>query len=258
MNEALVLIKPHAAKCMDYIEFVEKTLEPFNVIMKGSFTGKEIRERHLIDQHYGILASRANYEEPCRWDLDCKVFDEDWKTIVKEGRVFNQAEARKKFYPYLSTKAFTMLWRSCPNMKLESGTYVAKMGNRYVVNGFYDDMVESWETDDAIVRYYVIRWDHVPWRVFREQIIGCTDPAKAPVTSLRGYLHQTFPQLEANIPHNGVHASAGPLEAIDECSLWLGYVPPFTQDLLTWSQEDYQETECMDVPDAIKWKLTKA
>jgi nucleoside diphosphate kinase len=254
MNEALVLIKPHAAEWVAYVLAVEDALEPFNVVKQGEFTGKEIRERGLIHKHYGTLASRANLEVPAHWGLDCDVFGENWKTIVDQGRAVNQARARKDFYPFLNTKEFTKLWRACPNMKLAPGTYVAKMGDHYVVNGFYDEMVESWETDDAIVRYYVIRWDHMSWRKFRQDVIGCTDPAKAPRSSLRGFCHRCF---NGNIPHNGVHASAGPLEAIDECKLWLDYTPPFTSELFVGATEYYNETEDMDVPDAIKWKLTK-
>jgi len=63
------------------------------------------------------------------------------------------------------------------------------------------------------------------WADFRGNVLGPTDPAKAPPTSLRGTLHTDWEKLglkaAPNTGDNGVHASASPFEGFAERTNWL-------------------------------------
>lgn len=72
------------------------------------------------------------------------------------------------------------------------------------------------------------------------QVLGPTDPAKAPADSLRGKLYSDWQALGlAEVPNggdNGVHASASPFEGLAERMNWLALKPredAFAQRLLT-------------------------
>jgi len=60
---------------------------------------------------------------------------------------------------------------------------------------------------------------------FRGKVLGPTDPAKAPATSLRGMLAADWEKLglagAPNTTDNGVHASASPFEGLAERMNWL-------------------------------------
>lgn len=78
------------------------------------------------------------------------------------------------------------------------------------------------------IYYYVVEWDPtvLSWADFRGQVLGPTDPAEAPKTSLRGQILEQWEELGlAAVPDvgdNGMHASASPFEAYAERNNWLG------------------------------------
>ena len=84
---------------------------------------------------------------------------------------------------------------------------------------------------DATINYYVVEWDpaKLSWAQFRGEVLGPTDPAKAPPTSLRGTLHSDWEALglaaAPNTTDNGVHASASPFEGLAERMNWLQLAP---------------------------------
>ena len=80
---------------------------------------------------------------------------------------------------------------------------------------------------DASLHYYVVRFDpsKLSWGDFRGQVLGPTDPAKAPASSLRGMLMADWEALglkgAPNTTDNGVHASASPFEGLAERMNWM-------------------------------------
>ena len=62
---------------------------------------------------------------------------------------------------------------------------------------------------------------------FRGQLLGPTDPAEAPASSLRGKIAAQWEALglaaAPDVGDNGVHASASPFEALAERLNWFDY-----------------------------------
>merc|ERR1712216_525636 len=111
----------------------------------------------------------------------------------------------------------------------------------YVLNGFYARMRDKFTSPGVIVNWFVVEFDaaQLPWKSFRGELVGATNPPDSPAGSLRGQLRDRWQELgladEPNYQDNGVHASAGPLEALKERFIWLGEDPaadPFGKALL--------------------------
>jgi hypothetical protein len=71
------------------------------------------------------------------------------------------------------------------------------------------------------------------WAAFRAKFVGSTNPAAAEPSSLRGLMFHRWAELglasQPTTTDNGVHASAGPVEAMAERHIWLG--TPLTSDV---------------------------
>ncbi|CAK9030232.1 unnamed protein product [Durusdinium trenchii] len=117
--------------------------------------------------------------------------------------------------------------------KLRSGLYCARLeggktGELFVLNGFYSRMREKFTAEGVTVHWHVVSWpaSRLSWADFRSTVIGATNPKDATDGSLRARIRDDWEALglkeETNYQDNGVHASAGPLEALRERMVWLG------------------------------------
>lgn len=193
------------------------------IVATGEWTGPQLRENGIVEKHYGVLAQRALHDDPATLACDWGEFDRVFG--LEPARMLNLTEARKELG--LNDTEMTAAWRAGPYVKLLPGTYVAKVGDIFVVNGFYGDMVSSWLEDDAKVGYYVVQWreEDLSWKDFRLRMIGVTDPSKAAEGSIRSVLWRDYEsrfglETPPNLQLNGVHASAGPIEGARECEMW--------------------------------------
>lgn len=247
-NRALLFVKPHA-NTPETRALVEERLtqvKGIQILSQHHISGSEIASRHVMEQHYGTIAKYAAVLTPDLIELSPKTMQEfqerfgmSWKELVRSGRVWNADSALRILGDISSTELYEM-WCSCTDvLKVAPGAYVARLSeeNAFVINGFFPYIRDSYERKDAKVTCYVVSWleEHLTWRSFREELVGCTNPAKAPSTSLRGLIQNRWRELGLQgIPtttNNGVHASAGPLEAVLERYLWIG--SPLTHDPLT-------------------------
>lgn len=120
------------------------------VVSSGVLTGDELAP--VIDKHYGTLAERAMTTSPSKLPpISAKTlnsfktkFGEDYKAALANGRVLNLNEAiGQKVFGVAATMAdIEQQWRAGPCQKLFPGTYIAKAGDVYVINGFYGSMRE--------------------------------------------------------------------------------------------------------------------
>eukprot|EP00968_Pinguiococcus_pyrenoidosus_P003237 scaffold193_cov255-Pinguiococcus_pyrenoidosus.AAC.6 len=107
-------------------------------------------------------------------------------------------------------------------------TRIGSASQYFAINGFYPTMRQKFTSDDASVTVLVVEFNRAdcPWKRFRTEVIGSTDPEKAAPGSIRGQIFSRWKELgisrAPNVGDNGVHASAGPLEAIRELKLWAG------------------------------------
>ena len=156
-----------------------------------------------------------------------QTFGRSWEEVLNSGKLKNLADAMQNELAGLTPAQIADLCVHGISMKLLPGTYVAKVNEIFVINGFYANMVSSWKEESAKVFYYVVTWDEqdLSWTDFRSKVIGSTDPTKAEPKSIRkvlleGYETSFLLKMKPNTTFNGVHASAGPIEGARECRIW--------------------------------------
>lgn len=62
------------------------------------------------------------------------------------------------------------------------GFYCGKVGDIYVMNGFYMSMRADYCNKGEKIKWYTVSWptDSLAWESFRGDILGSTDPSTAP------------------------------------------------------------------------------
>jgi len=259
-NIGLVFVKPHAKKD-DVVAFVKEELSKKVKVLGGCAVGADaIKEGEIIDKHYAMIAGAADTGvEGVKPSTEAKeefqeAFGCNWDDMLAAGNVKSAtecaAELGKGDNP-MPPKDLMNIWSTCgATVRMASGVYVARLkggeeeeeeedsdeeggggGNTslFCVNGFYPALKAAYEKDGAEVHLFVVAWDpaKLSWAAFKNDVIGATDPAQANAGSLRQKILEQWEDLglpEApNGTDNGVHASAGPLEALKERLLWCGF-----------------------------------
>lgn len=267
-NVALVFVKPHAATPQvlklvpDFLR--EKGLE---VLRSGSIESREIEESGIIDAYYAAIAAVGMARDVTSLGLEeveekFKVYGRTLPEAVEAGEVCSAVTAME----ILDVDPSELLRRclAAGYEKLRSGLYCARLeggptGQLFVLNGFYSRMREKFTTEGVTVHWFVVSWhqSQLPWSDFRRQVIGATNPTDAVEGSLRARIRDEWQSLglkeETNYQDNGVHASAGPLEALRERMVWLGDDPEtdtFGKELATTCSirlKDLVENPILDV-----------
>ena len=98
----------------------------------------------------------------------------------------------------------------------------------FCVNGFYPSLKAAYEKDGAEVHLLVVAWDPARYPGLRSRTTSSGPPIRqANEGSIRKKLLEQWDPLglpeQPNGTDNGVHASAGPLEALKERLLWCGF-----------------------------------
>lgn len=242
-NNAFVFLKPHAVTDKAKEE-VSKFLESkqIKITKEGSIPASQIDEKKLIDQHYYAIASKATILKPNQLNIPKdkfkEFFEEDFDTLVKDGKVLNAEDACKKLD--INGAGLDKLWavakKSKKMIKFGGGFYCGKIEPAsgeplYTFNGFFMEMRSKFVAPDTEIYYYLVEFDSkdLSWADFRGKVLGPTDPADAPKDSLRGLFLSDWKRLdlkfEPTVGENAVHASASPFEALAERMNWLGYRP---------------------------------
>lgn len=236
-NTALVFIKPDAAESVICVQFVEDFLKEHGVMVVDKVFKEGKQMKHFIDEHYLLLSAAALVKKPGKDYADKKnkmqeVFGEDFQTVVDQKRIFNAAKFMKKFK--LDAATLNELWEA-PSIKkavLGPGIIVANItlpeqtAQFYVVTAFYPLFKAKYINKASRVVAFKVQFeeDQLSWKDFRFKVIGKTDPAKAVEGSLRNVLFNKWNELglrnQPNYSDNGVHASAGPVEALRERIIW--------------------------------------
>lgn len=240
-NSAFVFIKPHACKgTPGKVEaVVEETFAKngIRITSKGEMAAETIDKNMHIDTHYGAIASKAVKLQPK--DLNVpdkgkagfeKMFGEKWDDAIAAGKVYNAMDGAAKLGvdgAGLDAK-WAKLSRGKDLIKFGGGFYCGKVGDIYVMNGFYMAMRSAYTTPGDKIKWYTVSWptDSLSWKDFRGVVLGATDPSAAPAGSIRRTILDQYKKLglksKPNTGDNGVHASASPFEAMAERANWLG------------------------------------
>jgi len=245
-QSALVFIKPHANTAAVQ-ELVTKTFTAasISILTEGEIDGPSIDSKKLIDQHYYAIASKATILKPEQLPVPADKFKdkfgEEWSKVLEDGRVFNALDAKAKLG--FDDATLDKVWKAATPadkvVKFGGGFYCALLEPEgqdpiYTFNAFFMSMRSKFTAEKAAIHYYVVEFDPatLPWAKFRGEILGPTDPAKAPAASLRGLINADWEKLglpgAPNVTDNGVHASASPFEGLAERMNWLER--PLAQD----------------------------
>jgi len=240
-NSAFVFIKPHA--CKGTPGKVESVVEEnfakngIRITGKGEMQAETIDKNLHIDTHYGAIASKAvklkphelNVPDKGKKDFE-KMFGEKWDDAVKAGKVYNAKDGAEKLGIDAAgiNEEWGKLSRGKDLLKFGGGFYCGKVGDIYVMNGFYMAMRSAYTNPGEKIMWYTVSWpaDALSWADFRGKVLGATDPSAAPVGSARRTILDNYKELGLttmpNTGDNGVHASASPFEALAERVNWLG------------------------------------
>jgi len=239
-NSAFVFVKPHAVTEAT-VSLVKESLEKagVTVLQEGDITSEEIDEKKLVDQHYYAIASKATITPPAELAVPPEkfldFFGEPWADVLARGGAYTATDAGKALG--LSSGAeLDAAWGKAKAdgkiIKLGGGFYCGKLADDvYTFNGFFAAMRDRFTKPGGSIHYFVVEWDAatLPWSKFRGELLGPTDPAAAPETSIRGQIFKKWQDLglsaEPNTGDNGVHASASPFEGLAEKMNWLEVDP---------------------------------
>ena len=234
-QSAFVFAKPHANTSAVLEMIAEKFAEQgIEVLTEGEIDGPTIDAEKLIDQHYYAIASKATITTASQLPVPAakfaETFGEDWSTVCADGRCFNSLEMCKHLG--IDAVELNKRWKATTNLvKFGGGFYCASIvdGDKtlYVFNAFFMSMRGKFTAPGSAIHYYVVQFDpaKLSWADFRGAVLGPTDPAKAPDTSLRGMMYARWQSLglegAPNTTDNGVHASASPFEGLAERLNWM-------------------------------------
>merc|ERR1719359_1502171 len=241
-NSAFVFVKPHAnTDAVNALVKEQFAVQGIQIIKDGIIAGEEIDQKKLIDQHYYAIASKATILKPDQVTVPNDKFKAqfgiDWKDALSSGKAMNAIDACAYFG--IDSAELGRIWIAAGKekkvVKLGGGFYCGELtvGDKsaYVLNAFFMSMRGKFTAPGTSIHYYSVTFDSrkLSWADFRGQVLGPTDPTKAPEGSLRGKIlagWETFGLAgPPNTTDNGIHASASPFEGLAERMNWLGVSP---------------------------------
>jgi hypothetical protein len=175
----------------------------------------------IIAQHYGVINRIAANAIQNMSDSAKDKFKDAYSKSVGECRVVGGLETLNLF-PNLNAYSLDYLWQNLENKKLAGGTYceVIKIDNEviYLINGFHPRQLKHFTETGRSIIVFTLSGD-LSWSEARSSFIGATNPSSANKGSIRRELldrKDEFGLSEVSQGVNGVHLSAGPIEALIE------------------------------------------
>lgn len=230
-----------------------------------------VKERQLMENNYQKLNRIAHYGiKYCSHEAVQQI-----ESLAHNGPILGGYQFLEK-YPFFTPKSLSVMINNVRTIKLGYGTYASILvlfdQSIIVLNGFHPHQIESLTLNDSSIVAFRCSSNR-SWKDIRSQFVGTIDPAAANQHSLR---YQFWKHKETvfaepfSIAYNGVHVSAGPLEAMHQYCLffdkpqtdtvfWKTALKYMSADLLASLSPDsefmqnqlYQHTEDLDMCDAI-------
>jgi nucleoside diphosphate kinase len=234
MNQAFAFIKPHVMGIPAVCAEVDRRLAAagVDVLLRQEMSGAEVAHRGVIDRHYAANARAGTCRDAAALPVSdaaraafAAAFGETWEAAVAAGRIVSGLVMQERLG--VDGETLNRLWGKQPLQKLAGGLYVARFPEQgvYVLNGFYPSNRELFTQPTARMGLMVLAFDEqrLPWRTFRDALIGTTNPALAAAGSIRGDLYRRQAEFGLTVTYreNVIHASASAFEALTEKALWL-------------------------------------
>ena len=231
-NEFLLFLKPDILELGDSLEpvwdLILGYLDKFGVeLIAGAALDSElIKSRRLIEEHYGVINSVSvngikALSQGASSNLDALIADLDPRPEVLGAHQFIDR------YPMFTPEALSILYDNLESYRFAGGTHgvLVKVKGRpsVLLNGFHPEQIALFESTGAAIMCFAARSTST-WRQLRHDMTGATDPNKAAEGSIRKSLLENQRELglgPVTPLRNGIHVSAGPLEAVAEIVRYL-------------------------------------
>jgi hypothetical protein len=236
-NEALFFLKPElcsdpGVKIDELCIFIDQIFTSFDVEVVAALVinGSYLEAHDIMARHYGTI-NRVS-----KGGLG--VLTQDAKSALKTRFANELSKGAKALgghqflahYPYFTAESLSILWdtKNAESVRIASGAYVLPfqvLSDRVLIlNGFHPYQLKFFTGPDRCIACFIVR-SAVPWARLRREAVGDTDPRVAPVGSIRRALldnREIWMIDEVNKGLNGVHLSAGPIEAYFEIERFFG------------------------------------
>jgi nucleoside diphosphate kinase len=225
-NHFVLFLKPEVLDVDEGVD-VEAVLELVQAALKKhgvrtgavrGLNGHYLSRYHIMEEHYGVINRASRLGERALSDATRNKL---LAACPDAHRILGGHEFLKE-YPDVSAFALNIIADTLKTKKIASGKYYAELGvagERIVVlNPFHPQQVLHYTMPGRTIVVIECASD-TDWLVLRQEMTGSTDPTKAAPGSIRGLLLKKKSQLglrEVATATNGVHCSAGPLEAMVE------------------------------------------
>jgi len=228
-NEFLFFIKPEITiesetiKLEKILNLIQDKIETFGFKIHNIkiLSANYLDKYDIIAQHYGVINKISSNAKENISDGAKEKFKELYGKSVDECKALGGVEMIAE-YPDLNAYSLDYVWQNSENKKLAGGTYCEeiKIDNEviYLINGFHPRQLKHFTEKGRSIVVFTLSSD-LSWAEARGSFIGATKPSDAKEGSLRRVLldkKDEFGLSEVSQGVNGVHLSAGPVEALIE------------------------------------------
>ncbi len=228
-NEFLFFIKPEitlpskSIQLERILEIIFSKMSAYDLAVHSVkiLSARYLDQHNIIAQHYGVINQIASNAVNHMSESAKNRFRELYGVAVEGTQVLGGIEFLKK-YPAFDAYTLGTLWQDSSFEKLAGGTYCVKIVPDgevvYLINGFHPKQLKHFVEDNRSIVVMTLSGD-TSWQVARNDFIGATIPAKANKDSLRRLFLDGQNELglsDVSPSINGVHLSAGPVEALVE------------------------------------------
>ena len=248
-NEFLFFIKPEITQAAGSIQLeaildlVQEKIEQFGLTIHNVkvLSAKYLEQFNIIAQHYGVINKIASDAKQHLSESAKEKFASIYGKSVNEVKVLGGVEFLAQ-YPAFNAYSLDYLWQNKENKKLAGGTYAedVKIDNEviYMINGFHPRQLKHFTEKGRSIVVMTLS-GNLHWSDTRNNFIGATIPQNANAGSLRREFLEKKAELglaEVSQGVNGVHLSAGPVEALVELRR---YNSNFADNTKTKAFEDF-------------------
>jgi len=228
-NEAVFFIKPEItgpdsnADISSIIDLIDASFQRFSVSVDAVkvLGAAYLKKYGIMEKHYGVINRLAREGKTAFSPGAVSKFEEVFGVNPSDATVLGAFQFLER-YPFFNPSSQDVLWSNTKITKLASGTYCAQIkvfdDTVYLVNGFHPHQLEHFTGNGKSIVVMVIS-SNTDWRTLRDVMVGSTDPKDAVEGSIRRTLLDRKDELglrQVDRGFNGVHLSAGPLEAVAE------------------------------------------
>ena len=238
-NEAVFFFKPELTSDSNIdlptvIEAIHNSFAKYavEIVAAEVLSGEYLEKHNIMARHYGTInkISREG-EKGLTPDGRAKLQEVFGKSIAEGATVLGGHQFLEEIRSF-EPKSLSDLWdqKNATSVKLSPGVYAIEyslLGRRIVVlNGFHPHQLAFYTAPGRSIAVLIVR-SPTGWKTLRNDLVGATDPNQAVAGSVRRYLleNRRALRIEAvNKGLNGVHLSAGPIEAYFEIDRFFGSV----------------------------------